>query len=94
MMTEATLGRRSSQLIATCGTLRPVSAATSVSMSTTSYNRSSGTGGPNRAVACSRLSAGSGWPRRIFPVSRPQPSGLQTSAPTPWSSPSGSRSCS
>ena len=27
-------------------------------------------------------SSGSGWPRRILPVSRPQPSGLQTTAPT------------
>ena len=24
-----------------------------------------------------------GWPRRIFPVRRPQPSGLQTRAPMP-----------
>ena len=31
----------------------------------------------------------SGWPRRILPVSRPQPSGLQTTAPTPWSWASG-----
>lgn len=44
---------------------------------------SSGTGGPISAVLCSRLDAGSGYPRRILPVSRPQPSGLQTIAPTP-----------
>ena len=30
-----------------------------------------------------------GRPRRIFPVSRPQPSGLHTTAPTFWSSASG-----
>ena len=34
------------------------------------------------ACCCSRLVSGSGCPRRILPVSRPQPSGLQTTVPT------------
>ena len=40
--------------------------------------------GPMSTTACSGAgsSAGSGCPRRILPVSRPQPSGLQTTAPT------------
>ena len=33
--------------------------------------------------------SGFGWLRRIFPVRRAQPSGLQTTAPTFWSTPSG-----
>ena len=33
----------------------------------------------------SRLISGNGFPRRILPVSRPHPSGLQTTVPTPWS---------
>jgi hypothetical protein len=48
-----------------------------------------GDGGPISAVVCSRLPGGSGAPRRILPVSRPQPSGLQTTHETPASIPSG-----
>ena len=46
-------------------------------------------GGPRSAVLCRRLTSGSGCPRRMRPVRRPQPSGLQTTAPTPWFSPRG-----
>ena len=53
------------------------------SSSTTSKSSESSTGGPASAVTCSLLRAGSGMPRRIRPVNRPHPSGLQTSAPTP-----------
>ena len=35
----------------------------------------------SRQFCCRRLTSGSGWPRRILPVSRPQPSGLQTTVP-------------
>ena len=89
MSTLATVGRCSSQLMATWGTVRPVSSATSCRASTTANSRSSGTGGANCAVSCRRLPSGIGWPRRILPVRRPQASGLQTMVPTPWSRPSG-----
>jgi len=46
-------------------------------------------GDPISAVLCSRLCAGNAAPRRILPVNRPQPSGLQTTADTFWSRPSG-----
>src|SRR5258707_7853906 len=61
----------------------PVSAATASSASTTRYSCSSSTGGPHCAVSRRRLPSGKGRPRRILPVRRPQPSGLQTIAPTP-----------
>ena len=48
MITLETVGRRRSQLSATCGTVRPVSAATASSASTTWYTYSSATGGPAR----------------------------------------------
>ena len=69
----------------------PVSAATSLSASTTLKRWWSVTFGP---ISCERalrwrLTSGSGCPRRIFPVRRPQPSGLQTTVPIFWSRLSG-----
>ena len=92
MMTVATVGRCSSQLRAICGTVLPVSRGDLVDGVDDLVDIVVRDRRPNVDVtACcwSRLVSGSGWPRRILPVSRPQPSGLQTTAPTFWSSASG-----
>ncbi len=75
MITVATVGRPSTQLSATWGTLLSVSFATASSASTTRNRCSSSTFGPpsNAAFDCKRLASGIFAPRRIFPVSRPPP---------------------
>ena len=81
--TVETVGRCNTQFSAICGIVLPVASTISSSTSTTRYRRSSSTGGPNAAVTCRRFDAGTGCPRRKRPVSRPQPSGLHTTAPIP-----------
>ena len=84
MMIVDTVGRCSSQFSAICGTVLPVSRAIASSASTTRYNNSSRRAAPAYIGARGRrLTSGGGWLRRNLPVSRPQPSGLHTTAPTP-----------
>ncbi len=81
-ITLETVGRCSSQLSAICGTdFRFPSRSHRSHQSLCKRARSEPA--DRTAVLCRRLSSCSFEPRRIFPVSRPQPSGLHTTAPTP-----------
>ena len=89
MMTVATVGRCSSQLRATCGTVLPVSCGDLVEGVDDPVDVLVGDRRPDvgRGFACEAgWSSGSGWPRRILPVSRPQPERApDRPRPTFWS---------
>ena len=87
-MTEATVGRRQQPVDRDLRHRLPVSAAICVQhvdhVAMSSHRRPAG-----RIRRCPVQPAASGerWPRRMRPVSRPHPSGLHTSAPTPSAAP-------
>ena len=88
MMKVETVGRRSSQLRAIWGTVLPVSCGDLVERVDDFVEVFLGDlrADVERRASIEAAVGGERLPRRILPVRRPQPSGDQTSAPTPWSS--------
>jgi hypothetical protein len=79
MIAEVTPGWATANAIAMCTIDRPAFSASGTSSSTASSLRSSV---KRPGVRCARCVPAS-WPLRIFPVSMPIASGLQTSVPMP-----------
>jgi hypothetical protein len=88
-MGAVTVGRRSSQLIATCAGVLPASSATAKSASSTDQVRSllyvlQRSPQPCWSATATLLSAGGpSMPRRNFPLSHPPSKGLQGMTPSP-----------